>query len=98
MKTVIFGIVLYIPYAPLLTVYNLLTTILFRNIMKENKWTIYGYLIPLLPLIVWYIYDNFSIKVRYWTLEKHEFWTLIFLLGLLNTILYLFMKRQTARP
>lgn len=95
---VIFGTFLYLPYVFLLIGYNILSiSLMDYNLTNlKQKWVIY--IIPLIPILIWYLFDNLSITVRFWELEKYEFCIFMIVWGLLNFITYLMINKKTARP
>lgn len=95
----IFGTFLYLPFVILLIGYNILSiAIMDSNLTTrlKQKWLIY--IIPLIPVLIWYLIDNFSITVRFWKLGKYEFWIFMIAWGLFNFIMYLMINKKIARP
>lgn len=93
-EVVIFGTFLYLPFVFLLIGYNVLSIVLMNTSLTKlkQKWLIY--FMPLLPILMWYLIDNFSITVRFWKLDGCQFWIFIIVWGILNIVMYLSINKK----
>ena len=78
----IFGTLLYSPFAFLLTLYNGLTIGLLENWNKRLR--IMNYLLPLVPLTIWFFISGQTIRIRFWDIEAKEFTILVIVLTTVN--------------
>ena len=95
---ILLGTFLYLPFVLLLIGYNILSIYFMISNLTElkQKWLIY--IIPLIPILIWYLIADFSITVRFWKLEKYEFWIFMFAWGIFNFIMCLMINKKAARP
>jgi len=94
---ILLGTFLYLPFVLLLIGYNILSISLMISNLTEfkQKWLIY--IIPLIPILIWYLIADFSITVRFWKLEKYEFWIFVIAWGICNFIMCLMINKKAAR-
>jgi hypothetical protein len=99
-----FGTILYLPYVFLLTVYNLIIITISNGILDINgliekyNLKLISYVIPIVPVLIWYLIASFSITLGEWVINDYYFWSLILVWGIMNFGLYLMINKKTARP
>jgi hypothetical protein len=88
----IFGTLLYSPFAFLLTLYNGLTIGLLENLNRKIR--MMNYLLPVVPLTIWFLFAGQLIRIRYWDIEVKEFIILLSVLTTVNLVGLFFIRRQ----
>lgn len=93
MNSVLFGTVLYLPYAFLLAGYNALVLMIVRQM--GGFLNMFKVLVPIIPLALWGLLVKGAITIRFWELGIPELAWIIGTLGLLNTTLLIATNPKT---
>ena len=89
-NTLVFSLILYIPYVLGLLIYNSLVILILGKL--NNKIKIINYLFPIFLILVYYFMINSKIIIRYWNLNLIEVISITSVLLISNLIGYFFIK------
>ena len=87
LNTSIFAFISYFPYIFILCIYN---GILLRLLVSFLKSNLLIYLLPIVPMIVWFIISDYSITVRFWKLGQKEVIIGLTIMTIVNSFGYYF--------
>lgn len=93
-NTSTFAFILYLPYVFLLCIYNGILIKLLVNFLKNN---LLIYLLPIIPIIVWFIMSDYTITVRFWKFNKTEVIIGLILMTLVNLLGYYFYPPENEK-
>ena len=95
-NTVVFSLILYIPYVLGLLFYNGLVIFIFSKI--NIKFKILNYLLPIFFILIYYFLINTKIVIRYWNLNLTEFVSIVSVLLISNLLGYFMFKNGSPKP
>ena len=92
LNTSTFAFISYFPYIFILCIYNGILLKLLVSFLKSN---LLIYLLPVVPFIVWFIFADYTITVRFWKLGEKEVIIGLTIMTLVNSFGYYFYNPKT---